>query len=82
MTTNLFVPTDQTCTPMSSATAPVTVILTCVSLSLSSGHPEYLLGLIESLGMVAERDTGQWIASQGGWVRIFDTLAVLYLYLQ
>ncbi|XP_043228538.1 bcl-2-related ovarian killer protein homolog B-like [Amphibalanus amphitrite] len=35
----------------------------CVKL----GHPEYLLGLIESLGMVAERDTGQWIASQGGW---------------
>ncbi|XP_037090222.1 uncharacterized protein LOC119110486 [Pollicipes pollicipes] len=38
----------------------------CVKL----GHPEYLMGLIESMGMVAERDTGQWIASQGGWAAL------------
>ena len=34
------------------------------------GHPEYLFGLIEAMGLVVERDAAAWIAQQGGWVRI------------
>ena len=32
------------------------------------GHPEYLFGLIEAMGLVMERDAATWIAQQGGWV--------------
>ena len=32
------------------------------------GHPEYLFGLIEAMGLVVERDAAAWIAQQGGWV--------------
>ena len=32
------------------------------------GHPEYLFGLVETMGMVVERDVANWMAQQGGWV--------------
>ena len=32
------------------------------------GHPEYLYGLVEAVGLVMERDVATWIANQGGWV--------------
>ena len=34
------------------------------------GHPEYLFGLIEAMGLVVERDAATWIAQQGGWVSL------------
>ena len=34
------------------------------------GHPEYLYGIVETMGFVIERDAATWIAQQGGWVRI------------
>ncbi len=33
------------------------------------GHPEYLFGLVETMGLVVERDVATWMAQQGGWVR-------------
>ena len=35
------------------------------------GHPEYLFGLIEAMGLVVERDAAPWIAQQGGWVSFY-----------
>ena len=32
------------------------------------GHPEYLFGIVETMGLVIERDAAMWIAQQGGWV--------------
>ncbi|KAH9371004.1 hypothetical protein HPB48_016993 [Haemaphysalis longicornis] len=37
----------------------------CVKL----GHPEYVLGLVQALGLFVERDLATWISQQGGWVR-------------
>jgi len=35
------------------------------------GHPEYLFGgLVETMGMVVERDVANWMAQQGGWVSL------------
>ena len=31
---------------------------------------EYLYGLVEAAGLVIERDVANWIANQGGWVRM------------
>ena len=42
------------------------------------GHPEYLFGLIEAMGLVVERDAATWIAQQGGWVR---KILVIYTFL-
>ncbi len=36
---------------------------------VQQGHPEYLYGIIETMGFVIERDAATWIAQQGGWVR-------------
>ena len=49
------------------------VSLYCVAGGLAvdcvhQGHPEYLFGLIEAMGLVVERDAATWIAQQGGWV--------------
>ena len=38
--------------------------------SVRQGHPEYLYGLVETMGLVVERDIATWMAQQGGWVRI------------
>jgi hypothetical protein len=35
---------------------------------------EYLFGLVEAAGLVIERDVANWIANQGGWVRIYILL--------
>ncbi|XP_050043112.1 bcl-2-related ovarian killer protein-like [Dermacentor andersoni] len=35
----------------------------CVKL----GHPEYVLGLVQALGLFVERDLATWISQQGGW---------------
>ena len=35
---------------------------------VQQGHPEYLYGIIETMGFVIERDAATWIAQQGGWV--------------
>ncbi|RWS31374.1 uncharacterized protein B4U80_05945 [Leptotrombidium deliense] len=35
---------------------------------VKAGHPDYVLGLIDSLTDFIERDIASWIASQGGWV--------------
>lgn len=36
------------------------------------GHPEYLFGLIEAMGLVVERDAAAWIAQQGGWTGLLS----------
>ena len=36
---------------------------------VQQGHPEYLYGIVETMGLVIERDAATWIAQQGGWVR-------------
>ena len=36
---------------------------------VQQGHPEYLYGIVETMGFVIERDAATWIAQQGGWVR-------------
>ena len=36
---------------------------------VQQGHPEYLYGIIETMGFVIERDAATWIAQQGGWVK-------------
>ena len=38
---------------------------------VQTGHPEYLYGIIETMGLVIERDAATWIAQQGGWVRFY-----------
>ena len=45
------------------------------------GHPEYLFGLIEAMGLVVERDAAAWIAQQGGWVRILSISKDWHLYI-
>lgn len=35
----------------------------CVKL----GHPEYVLALVQALGLFVERDLASWISQQGGW---------------
>ena len=37
---------------------------------VQQGHPEYLYGIVETMGFVIERDAATWIAQQGGWVRL------------
>ena len=44
---------------------------------VQTGHPEYLYGIIETMGLVIERDAATWIAQQGGWVRFYG---ILYIY--
>ena len=49
------------------------VSLYCVAGGLAidcvqQGHPEYLYGIVETMGFVIERDAATWIAQQGGWV--------------
>lgn len=34
---------------------------------VKQGHPEYVAGVIDVMGLVTERHTAPWIASQGGW---------------
>ena len=52
------------------------VSLYCVAGGLAidcvqQGHPEYLYGIVETMGFVIERDAATWIAQQGGWVSWF-----------
>ncbi|XP_068220755.1 bcl-2-related ovarian killer protein-like isoform X2 [Palaemon carinicauda] len=37
---------------------------------VKQGHPEYVAGLIDVMGLVTERHLASWIASQGGWSSI------------
>ncbi|XP_063584879.1 bcl-2-related ovarian killer protein-like [Penaeus indicus] len=37
---------------------------------VKQGHPEYVAGVIDVMGIVTERHTAPWIASQGGWSSI------------
>nr|CDI59404.1 B cell lymphoma 2 [Macrobrachium rosenbergii] len=37
---------------------------------VKQGHPEYVAGLIDVMGLVTERHLAPWIASQGGWSSI------------
>ncbi|XP_059082149.1 bcl-2-related ovarian killer protein homolog A-like isoform X2 [Tigriopus californicus] len=36
------------------------------------GHPEYLFGLVETMGLVIERDVATWMAQQGGWAALLS----------
>ena len=51
---------------------------------VQTGHPEYLYGIIETMGLVIERDAATWIAQQGGWVHFYGILsqkeAILYTF--
>jgi len=44
----------------------------CAVDCVRQGHPEYLYGLVETAGLVIERDVANWIANQGGWVAILS----------
>ncbi|CAB4063035.1 BUFFY [Lepeophtheirus salmonis] len=51
------------------------VSLYCVAGGLAvdcvrQGHPEYLFGLIDAMGLVVERDIANWIGQQGGWTAL------------
>lgn len=35
---------------------------------VKGGHPEYVLGLVQRMGIFVERDLAPWICQQGGWV--------------
>ena len=48
---------------------------------VQQGHPEYLYGIVETMGFVIERDAATWIAQQGGWVRT-KCIVILYCYCQ
>jgi len=37
-----------------------------------SGHPEYLMALIDATALVVERDAAAWIAQQGGWTALLS----------
>lgn len=39
---------------------------------VKQGHPEYVGGLIDVMGVVTERHLAPWIASQGGWSSILS----------
>ena len=45
--------------------------------SVRVGHPEYLFGLVETMGLVIERDVATWMAQQGGWVRINTSVLLI-----
>ncbi|GBO22236.1 Bcl-2-related ovarian killer A [Araneus ventricosus] len=34
---------------------------------VKGGHPEYVLGLVQRMGIFVERDVAAWICQQGGW---------------
>lgn len=42
---------------------------------VKGGHPEYVLGLVQRMGIFVERDLAPWICQQGGWV------SLVYFYL-
>ena len=44
-----------------------------------SGHPEYLVTLIDATALVVERDAATWIAQQGGWVSLNNRFKLLSL---
>lgn len=53
------------------------VSLYCVAGGLAldcvqQGHPEYLFGIVETMGLVMERDAATWIAQQGGWTALLS----------
>lgn len=39
---------------------------------VQQGHPEYLYGIVETMGLVIERDAATWIAQQGGWAALLS----------
>jgi len=39
---------------------------------VQQGHPEYLYGIVETMGFVIERDAATWIAQQGGWAAMLS----------
>ena len=56
--------------------------LYCVASGLAidcvqQGHPEYLYGIVETMGLIIERDAATWIVQQGGWVNKFQKLVIL-----
>jgi BCL2-related ovarian killer protein len=49
---------------------------------VQQGHPEYLFGIVETMGLVIERDAATWIAQQGGWVIIIHYVVTsLFVYI-
>jgi len=36
------------------------------------GHPEYLFGIVDTMGLVVERDISTWMAQQGGWTALLS----------
>ncbi|KAG8190676.1 hypothetical protein JTE90_001285 [Oedothorax gibbosus] len=38
---------------------------------VKAGRPEYVLGLVQRMGILVERDLAPWICQQGGWVSVF-----------
>ena len=43
------------------------------------GHPEYLFGLVETMGMVIERDVAAWMTQQGGWVTKLESKLIFII---
>lgn len=41
------------------------------------GHPEFLHGIMEGMAELLEDSMAEWIASNGGWVRIIRTASQL-----
>lgn len=37
---------------------------------VKGGHPEYVLGLVQRMGIFVERDLAPWICQQGGWATL------------
>ncbi|CAL1262296.1 unnamed protein product, partial [Larinioides sclopetarius] len=37
---------------------------------VKGGHPEYVLGLVQRMGIFVERDVAAWICQQGGWATL------------
>ncbi|KFM74886.1 Bcl-2-related ovarian killer protein-like protein, partial [Stegodyphus mimosarum] len=38
---------------------------------VKTGHPEYVLGLVQRMGIFVESDLAPWICQQGGWLQEF-----------
>ncbi|CAL1262294.1 unnamed protein product [Larinioides sclopetarius] len=39
---------------------------------VKGGHPEYVLGLVQRMGIFVERDVAAWICQQGGWACLME----------
>lgn len=45
---------------------------------VKSGHPEFVLGLVQRMGMFVESDLAPWICQQGGWVSLVSISVFMY----